>query len=87
MKLSCGWGDEGVASFCYNTYNASHPMLNGFYARLTTGITYCNQYLAMAGDTDATMSAEIRLCTCPTLLLTDGWLGKHTLYIGTNDQT
>ena len=29
----CGWGDEGVASFCYNTYNASHPMLNEFYAR------------------------------------------------------
>jgi polygalacturonase len=70
----CGWGDEGVASFCYNTYNASHPMLNGFYARLTTGITYCNQYLAMAGDTDATMSAEIRFVRAlHYFLLMDGW--------------
>ena len=65
---------EGVASFCYNTYNASHPMLNGFYARLTTGITYCNQYLAMAGDTDATMSAEIRFVRAlHYFLLMDGW--------------
>ena len=56
----CGWGDEGIASFCYNSYNASHPMLNGFYARITTGIAYCNQYLAEAGSQDATMTAEIR---------------------------
>ena len=49
-------------------------MLNGFYARLTTGITYCNQYLAMAGDTDATMSAEIRFVRAlHYFLLMDGW--------------
>lgn len=82
----CGWGDEGVASFCYNTYNASHPMLNGFYARLTTGITYCNQYLAMAGDTDATMSAEIRFVRnrkCQKFIgryfnITDNFICFHT---------
>ena len=22
----CGWGDEGIANFVYNTYDASHPM-------------------------------------------------------------
>lgn len=56
----CHWGDAGIESFCYNTYDASHPMLNGYYARLTTGISYCNQYLNVAADHDATMTAEIR---------------------------
>lgn len=56
----CHWGDDGIQSFCYNTYDASHPMLNGYYARLTTGISYCNQYLTVAGGYDATMTAEIR---------------------------
>ena len=56
----CHWGDDGIQSFCYNTYDASHPMLNGYYARLTTGISYCNQYLNVASGHDATMTAEIR---------------------------
>ncbi|MBR2882453.1 MAG: RagB/SusD family nutrient uptake outer membrane protein, partial [Prevotella sp.] len=56
----CHWGDDGIQSFCYNTYDASHPMLNGYYARLTTGISYCNHYLEVASDYDATMTAEIR---------------------------
>ena len=56
----CHWGDDGIQSFCYNTYDDSHPMLNGYYARLTTGISYCNQYLNVASGYDATMTAEIR---------------------------
>ena len=56
----CSWGDDGIQQFCYNTYDASHPMLNGYYARLTTGISYCNQYLKVAGGEDATKTAEIR---------------------------
>jgi len=56
----CGWGDDGIAQFCFNTYDSSHPMLNGYYSRLTTGISYCNQYLNVAADHDATMTAEIR---------------------------
>jgi hypothetical protein len=56
----CHWGDDGIQSFCYNTYDASHPMLNGYYARLTTGISYCNHYLEVASSHDATMTAEIR---------------------------
>ena len=70
----CGWGDEGIASFCYNSYNASHPMLYGFYARITTGIAYCNQYLAEAGGNDATMAAEIRfLRAFEYFTLMDAW--------------
>ena len=56
----CSWGDDGIQQFCYNTYDASHPMLNGYYSRLTTGISYCNQYINVAGGQDATKTAEIR---------------------------
>lgn len=56
----CHWGDAGIREYCYNTYDASHPMLNGLYARLTTGISYCNQYINVCGDVDATKTAEIR---------------------------
>lgn len=56
----CGWGDEGVPSYCYNTYDASHPMLRGYYYRLANGVSYCNQYLKDFSDHDATMTAEIR---------------------------
>lgn len=70
----CGWGDQGIAEFCYNTYGDSHPMLKGYYARLTTGISYCNQYLSACGDYDATMSAEIRyLRAFQYYLILDGW--------------
>ena len=55
-----GWGDDGIEQSCFNTYDESHPMLNGYFARLTTGITYCNQYLTVAADHDATMTAEVR---------------------------
>lgn len=55
-----GWGDDGIEQSCFNTYDESHPMLNGYFARLTTSITYCNQYLAVASDYDATMTAEVR---------------------------
>ncbi|MBR5640388.1 MAG: RagB/SusD family nutrient uptake outer membrane protein [Muribaculaceae bacterium] len=56
----CGWGDEGIASYCHNSYDASHPMLRGYYYGLCIGITFCNQYLDVFNDYDATMSAEIR---------------------------
>ena len=59
-EASNGWGDDGIEQSCFNTYDESHPMLNGYFARLTTGITFCNQYLAIAADHDATMTAEVR---------------------------
>ena len=55
-----GWGDDGIEQSCFNTYDASHPMLAGYFARLTTAITFCNQYLAVASDYNATMTAEVR---------------------------
>ena len=40
----CAWGDPGIPAFNYNQYDASHPMLRGFYYRLYTGIAFCNHY-------------------------------------------
>lgn len=56
----CHWSDAGVREYSYNTYDASHPMLNGFFARLTTGISYCNQYINECGSADETKTAEVR---------------------------
>lgn len=70
----CGWGDAGISEFCYNTYGDQHPMLYGYYSRLTTGISYCNQYLDAAGDYNPTWSAEIRfLRAFQFYLIMDGW--------------
>ncbi|MBR5654728.1 MAG: RagB/SusD family nutrient uptake outer membrane protein [Prevotella sp.] len=70
----CGWGDEGIANFCDNSYDASHPMLRGYYYRLYTAITFCNQYIDQYGDYDATMTAEIRfLRAFHYFQLIDGW--------------
>lgn len=56
----CHWGDAGIREFCYDTYDSNHPMLNGFYSRLTTGISYCNAYINKCGNEDATKTAEVR---------------------------
>ena len=56
----CAWGDEGIPSFNYNQYDASHPMLRGFYYRLYAGITYCNHYLEVCEGIDETRTAEVR---------------------------
>ena len=70
----CGWGDEGIANFCYNTYDASHPMLRGYYYRLYTGISFCNQYLQEFGGYNAAMTAEIRFIRALNyFFLMDGW--------------
>ena len=56
----CAWGDEGIPEFNFNTWGASHPMLQGFYYRLYTGISYCNHYLEVCAGVDATREAEVR---------------------------
>lgn len=59
-EMICGWGDAGISQFDYNTYDASHPMMNAYFARLTTGISFCNQYINVASDFNATMTSEVR---------------------------
>ncbi|TGX82180.1 RagB/SusD family nutrient uptake outer membrane protein [Palleniella muris] len=56
----CAWGDTGIPQFNYNQWDASHPMLQGFYYRLYAGIDYCNHYLEVCAGVDATREAEVR---------------------------
>lgn len=56
----CAWGDPGIPQFNFNQYDASHPMLEGFYYRLYGGINYCNHYLDVCKGVDATREAEVR---------------------------
>ena len=60
----CGWGDTGIPAFDYNQWDASHPMLKGFYYRLYAGIDYCNHYLDVCEGVDATRTAEVRFLRC-----------------------
>lgn len=71
----CAWGgDEGVNNYNFNTYDASHPMLRGLYYRLTTGISFCNNYLHEYADHDKTMAAEVRFIRAlEYYYLLDGW--------------
>ncbi len=73
-EAMCGWGDEGIPGYTFNTYDASHPMLRGYYYRLCVGVSYCNQYLKDFSDKDATMTAEVRFLRAFTFyLLMDGF--------------
>lgn len=56
----CGWGDEGISDFDFNSWGSAHPMLKGYYNRLYFGVTMCNFYLDICGDYDSTMTAEVR---------------------------
>ena len=56
----CAWGDPGIPEFNYNSWGASHPMLEGFYNRLYTSIAFCNHYLDVCNGIDATRTAEVR---------------------------
>lgn len=56
----CAWGDTGIPAFNYNQWDASHPMLQGFYYRLYAGVNYCNHYLELCSGVDATREAEVR---------------------------
>jgi len=70
----CGWGDPGIPEFCYNNYDASHPMLTGLYYRLYTSVVFCNDYLKSFADYDATMTAEVRFIRAlDYYYLLDGW--------------
>ena len=60
----CAWGDPGIPGFNYNQWDASHPMLEGFYNRLYSSISYCNHYLELFSGVDKTREAEVRFLRC-----------------------
>lgn len=59
-EAMCTWGDAGIPELNFDTFDGQAAMAKALFARLTLGITSCNQYLAVAADHDATMTAEIR---------------------------
>lgn len=56
----CSWGDNGVPALNFNTYDNANGMTKAYFARLTLGISSCNQYLKVGGGEDATKIAEVR---------------------------
>lgn len=70
----CCWGDDGIPQFNFDTYNADHPMLQGFYYRLYTAIAFDNHYLEKYSGYNEMMTAEVRfLRALSYYYLMDGW--------------
>ena len=59
-EAMCTWGDAGIPELNFDTFDAEAAMVKALFARLTLGISSCNQYLAVASDYNATMTAEVR---------------------------
>ena len=86
----CAWGDEGIPGFNSNTYDGSHPMLRGYYYRLYTAITFCNQYLAMAEEmegADPVKVAEVRFLRAMEYYLALDGFGGHIPFMKKFDST
>lgn len=58
-EATCSWGD-GLQELNSAKFDPSHPWVKLYYTRLTLGITFCNQYLEVAGGEDKQKTAECR---------------------------
>lgn len=58
-EATCSWGD-GLQELNFAKYDPSHQWVKLYYTRLTLGITFCNQYLEVAGGEDKQKTAECR---------------------------
>lgn len=58
-EATCSWGD-GMQELNSAKFDPSHPWVKLYYTRLTLGITFCNQYLEVAGGEDKQKTAECR---------------------------
>lgn len=58
-EATCSWGD-GLQELNSAKFAPSHPWVKLYYTRLTLGITFCNQYLEVAGGEDKQKTAECR---------------------------
>lgn len=50
-EATCNWGD-GLQELNSAKYDPSHQWVKLYMTRLTLGITFCNQYLQVAGGED-----------------------------------
>ncbi len=58
-EATCSWGD-GLQELNSAKFDPSHQWVKLYFTRLTLGITFCNQYLEVAGNEDPTKNAECR---------------------------
>ena len=58
-EATCSWGD-GLQELNAAKFDPSHAWVKLYYTRLTLGITFCNQYLEVAGGEDKQKTAECR---------------------------
>lgn len=58
-EATCSWGD-GLQELNSAKFDPSHAWVKLYYTRLTLGITFCNQYLQVAGGEDKQKTAECR---------------------------
>ena len=58
-EATCSWGD-GLQELNFAKFEPSHAWVKLYFTRLTLGITFCNQYLEVAGNEDPTKNAECR---------------------------
>ena len=58
-EATCSWGD-GLQELNSAKFDPSHAWVKLYYTRLTLGITFCNQYLEVAGGEDKQKTAECR---------------------------
>jgi hypothetical protein len=56
----CWWSDGGIMELSYNKQMPGHLVVKFPYYRLVSNIGFCNHFLELFSDGDATMVAEIR---------------------------
>jgi len=57
----CWWSDGGIVNLCYNKQMPGDLIVKFPYYRLVSNIGFCNHYIELFADRDATMLAEVRL--------------------------
>ena len=56
----CWWSDGGIVNLCYNLQTPGDLIVKFPYYRLVSNIGYCNHYIELFSDQNATMLAEVR---------------------------
>lgn len=56
----CWWSDGGIVNLCYNMQMPGDLIVKFPYYRLVSNIGFCNHYIELFADQDATMTAEVR---------------------------
>ena len=56
----CWWSDGGIVNLCYNQQMPGDLIVKFPYYRMVSNIGFCNHYIDLFSEQDATMLAEVR---------------------------